>query len=116
MNHHATISPPGSEPVIAMPELPIVPAPRSRRSSAGFWWTLALMILGVCIPPDLYAVNLFFIGCPVHRVLNTIILRYLLNLSLALAIAAVATALVGIPLHLRHRRVMRARELLFAGE
>jgi hypothetical protein len=68
-------------PAPTAPHPLMVPPPRKRKSR--FWQVLALMVLGVCIPLDLYAVNLFFIGCPVHRVLDAFILRYLLNVSLA---------------------------------
>ncbi len=108
-------SPAGHEPIITAPDPLPVPPPKSR-DKPRFWRTLACMILGACLPLDLYAVNLFFIGCPVHRVLDRVILHYVLNLSFALLLAAGAMTLVGIPLHMCRRRAMRARDMLFAGE
>jgi hypothetical protein len=98
----------------APPDTLAVPPPR--RGKSRIWQVLVLMILGVCTPPDLYAVNLFFIGCPVHRILNVLVLRYLLNVSLVLATAAIATTLVGVPLHLWRNRTVRARRALFGDE
>ena len=90
--------------------------PPWRHRQPRFWRVVALMTLGACIPLDLYAANLFFIGCPVHRMLNLVILRYLLNVSLALLLAAFAVVLVGVPVRICRRRITRSRDRLFAGE
>ena len=110
MTEPATESPSALSP----PDTLAVPPPRSGKSR--IWQVLVLMVLGVCFPPDLYAVNLFFIRCPLHRILNVLVLRYLLNVSLVLAIAAIATTLVGVPLHLWRNRTMRLRHVLFGDE
>src|SRR5262245_60072352 len=96
---------------LAPPDTLTVPPPRRGRSR--IWQVLVLMVLGVCFPTDLYEVNLFFIRCPLHRILNVLVLRYLLNVSLVLAIAAIATTLVGVPFHLWRNRTVRARRALF---
>jgi hypothetical protein len=93
-----------------------VPKPSQVRRRPRFWQLLTLLALGACVPPDLYAANLFFIGCPLHRVLDALILHYLLNVSLVLVLVALTLTLVAVPLSIWQGRVIRARDALFGDE
>jgi len=66
-----------------------------------------LTAVGIVGPPDLYVVN-WYIGGPVHAVLNDIVTRYLISFSFVLAIFALPVLLIVTALHIRQGKIARA--------
>ncbi len=66
-----------------------------------------LTAVGIVSPADLYVLN-WYIGGPVHTVLNDIITRYLISFSFILAMLAMPVLLIVTALHIRQGKMARA--------
>jgi hypothetical protein len=90
----------------------VLPDPPARFSSAigdterRLRWTLVLAILGVVVPLDLSFIN-WFVGGTIHRILDTLITDYLLNLSFGLAVLTVPLSVIVILMSVRRRTIAR---------
>lgn len=84
-------------------ESPLPPAPRARRIRP---LLLIVTVVGIFGPADLYVLN-WYIGGPVHTVLNDIVTRYLINFSFILAILAAPVLLIVIARQIRQGTMAR---------
>jgi len=92
-----------------LPDPPGQSLPWIRRAQRIIRLILALTIIGMVIPSDLYLANWFF-GDPIHAFRDPMVINSLINLTVALAVPMIPLALLALLLHIRCAAIMRRQE------
>lgn len=83
-----------------LPDPPVRTLPWIRRAQRIIRLILALTIIGMVIPSDLYLANWFF-GDPIDAFRDPMVINSLINLTVALAVPVIPLALLALLLHIR---------------